>query len=68
MHIYTSVGKLLCFHQGLNYELKCIVKIRGWYFQNKCLNWELIEGLLKKLSTMNNHSLNVIPRVSTLVC
>lgn len=41
MHIYTSVEKLLCFHQGLNHKIKCIDKIRRWYFQNKCLDWEL---------------------------
>jgi len=43
MHIYTSVGKLLCFHQGLNHKIKCIDKIKGWYFQNKCLHWEITE-------------------------
>ncbi len=41
MHIYTSVGKLLCFHQGLKHKIKSIDKIRGWYSQNKCLDWEL---------------------------
>jgi hypothetical protein len=41
MRIYTSVGELLSFHQGLSHKIKCIDKIRGRYSQNKCLDWEL---------------------------